>query len=242
MKIKILLISVLMCFLAACGNDSKNENTIVFGTSLDYPPFEYYENGVPAGFDVELAYLVGEQLGKKVVIQDIQFSSILASIQNGAIDAGIATITYTEDRAKAFDLSYSYYNDKLAAIFLNEKPITSKLDMNSKKIACQIGTTTEIWLKKNVPTAILTLMDNNNQVIEAVKAGHVDIGYVDGAQAISFTKENPMLSYTAIAESDDGFSIAVKKGSPLLKDINSALAKLKKNGKLKELKNKWFKE
>jgi polar amino acid transport system substrate-binding protein len=98
----------------------------------------------------------------------------------------------------------------------------------------------EMWLKKNVPTGNLLLMDTNNQVIEALKAGHVDVALVDGVQATAFCQQNGMLDYTIIAQSDTGYGVAFKKGSPLLDALDKALQSLRTKGALKKLEQKWL--
>ena len=45
-----------------------------------------------------------------------------------------------------------------------------------------------------------------------------------------------------LAQSDTGYGVAVKKGSPLKDEINAALKALENNGELSALKKKWFGE
>lgn len=100
----------------------------------------------------------------------------------------------------------------------------------------------EIWLKKNVPAATVIAVDNNNQAIESLKAGHAEGVFIDGVQAKAFSANNPGLAYQIIAQADEGYGIAVKKESPLLNDINTALKSLADKGELQKLKQKWFKD
>ena len=59
-------------------------------------------------------------------------------------------------------------------------------------------------------TQIIT-MDNNNQAIEALKAGHVDGVLIDSVQGATFSQQNAGLSYAAIAKSDTGYGSLSKK-------------------------------
>ncbi|WPX96534.1 ABC transporter substrate-binding protein [Candidatus Bandiella euplotis] len=234
------LIATCMLFLG-CKED-KVQNVIKFGTSADYPPFEYYDSGKIEGFDIELARLVAKELGKEAIFEDMQFTSILAALQSGSIDAAISTITITQERKQSFDFSESYHKENLAVVYLKEQPIIEKSQLSEKKIACQLGTIMEIWLKKNVPAATVIAVDNNNQAIESLKAGHAEGVFIDGVQAKAFSANNPGLAYQIIAQADEGYGIAVKKESPLLNDINTALKSLADKGELQKLKQKWFKD
>lgn len=230
----------LVLSLSGCGEESGNNNIIKIGVSPDYPPFEFKKDGQLSGFDIDLARLIGRELGKEVKFAEMEFNSILASLNNDHIDAGISAITVTDERRKSFDFSDIYHFASLAAIYKKEHPINNKDDLMGKKVACQLGTTMEIWLKNNVTSARIITFDNNNQAIESLKSGYSQSVIIDADQAKSFALNNPELSYQIIAKADDGFVVALKKNSDLTKDINEALKKLIANGEVEKLEEKWL--
>ena len=238
------LIKLLLCFtilgIAAC-KPSTESHSIKFATSAEYPPFEYNVNGELRGFDIDLAKLIAKELGKEAIFEDMQFSTILPALQNNHVDAAIATITVTPERKQHFDFSQIYYFDAIAAVYKKTQPINSKADLASKKITCQLGTTMEIWLKRNSFTNHIIAMDNNNQLIEALKADHVEVAIMDRAQAHLFSQNNPHLAYQVIEQSEDGYAVVTQKGAPLLAQINQAIEKLKQQGEIAKLEEKWLK-
>ncbi|MBL7481460.1 ABC transporter substrate-binding protein [Legionella bononiensis] len=237
-----LLYAVLICFtLIVTGCDGENETQVLnVATSAEYPPFEYSDQGEIKGFDIDLARLVAKELGKKAVFHDMQFSSILPAVLSGQADFAISTITITKERKKNLDFSTPYYFEGMAAVFKTGQSMNSLSVLHDKKIACQLGTTMEIWAKKQVPSAELVLMDNNNQAVEALKAGHVDVVIMDGAQAPIFSKNNPGLAYVLIAQSEDGYALALPKNSLLTPEVNQALKNLEAKGEIQKLKTKWL--
>lgn len=241
--IKLGLCSVIFLLLGGLFGckTSENEKIIKFATNADYPPFEYKVNGELQGFDIDLAKLIAKELGKEAVFADMQFSTILPALQNGQVDAAISTITVTAERKQQFAFSTSYYFDGIAAVFKTAKPIKSKDDLKAKKIACQLGSTMEIWLKKNNFATHLQAMDNNVQTVEALKADHVEVILMDAAQAHIFSQKNPQLSYQFIEHSADGYAVAMPKGSALEADINQAILSLQQKGELTKLEQKWLK-
>ncbi|KTD55632.1 amino acid ABC transporter substrate-binding protein [Legionella santicrucis] len=218
----------------------ENTNTIHFATAAEYPPFEYNDYGEIKGFDIDLARLIAKKLGKEAYFDAMQFSGILPALSLGQVDAAISTMTITEQRKKNFDFTEPYYFESMAAVFPKEKPIKNTKELIDKKIAVQLGTTMEIWLKKNVPNTNILVMDNNNQTIAALKAGHVDLVLVDGIQGAVYSQKNPGLSFAVIAQSADGYGIALKKGSPLTQQLNNVLHDLEQSGELSKLKKKWL--
>ena len=230
--------TILACLIGCNGN--KTPETIRFVTSAEYPPFEFQENGVIKGFDIDLAELISQELGKKATFQNMKFCSVLPSLLSGRADAAISTITITEARKKNFDFSEPYYFGEIAAVFKNEDPITHTSELTNKKIACQLGSTMEIWLKEHFPKTPITAMDSNPQAIELLKAGHVNVVVLDSSQASVFCAKNPGLSYKIIAQAEDGYGIAFVKGSPWVPLMNKAIEKFKANGTLEQLKSKWI--
>lgn len=233
------LLFSLLLLLTGCHEEGVGDE-IKFATSADYPPFEYHEQGEIKGFDIDLAHMIAHELGKKAVIEDMQFSSILPALLDKRVNAAISTLTITEERQKSFDFSDPYHFASMAVVFKATSPITDKSQLAGKKIGCQLGTTMEIWLKKYVPDAEIVSLNNNNLAIESLKAGHVDAVLMDGIQASAFSKNNAGLSSTIIAQSDDGYGIAFIKSSPLKDKVNHALASLKAKGEIKKLEEKWL--
>lgn len=234
-----LALTFLLFFLASCDSDNSNDK-LVFATSADYPPFEYRIREELVGFEIELGKLIAQELGMEAKFKETQFSTVLTAVRNGMADAAISTITITTAREKNFDFSVPYYVESLAIIFPKDFSLENKAALKGKKIACQLGTTMEMWLKNNVKEAEVITTDTNPQAIETLKAGYVDGVLIDTIQASGFTKKNPQLSYKVIAQADTGYAIAFKKDSPLKDKVNQALRELEKQGKIKELRKKYL--
>jgi polar amino acid transport system substrate-binding protein len=233
-KIKDMFFITLLC-LTGCTQDDTSELKV--GISTDYPPFEYVEDNIVKGFDIDLMNMIGEKLHKKIEFINIQISSIFPAVQNGTVEIGISTITATDDRKQNFDFSEPYYYETIAAV--SNANIT-KIDLDNKKIACQLGSTVETWLKNNVDDYQLISLDNNNQAIEGLKNNNYDMVLMDGIQATTFAKKNNFIAST-LDTTGQGYSILLPKNSPLTNDINQAIQNLKKEGKINEIEQKWIK-
>lgn len=173
--------------LTACKQEDNNE--IHFATSADYPPFEFVSNNHLTGFDVELAHLIAKELGKKAVIDNMQFSTVLPALTTGQDEAAISTLTITKARQKNFDFSNPYYFEGMAAVYKISQPVTSTDQLKDKRIAVQLGSVMDIWVHKQFASTQITAFDNNNQAIEALKGDYLDVVVMDAAQALVFSKK-----------------------------------------------------
>ncbi|CAO4845095.1 MAG: Membrane-bound lytic murein transglycosylase F [Holosporales bacterium] len=235
------LIAFLLCFiLCACQKESDHKNIIKFATSGDYPPYEFFENGTLKGFDIDLARLVADEMGMEAHFENMQFSSLFKALQTDHVDAAISTIAATKERSVEFDFTIPYAHEKIVALFHASHPLASDRDLVGKKVAAQLGSTMEIWAKKNISNVRIMAVNQNNHGVEALKAHHVDAVLLDHVQGVMFKQQNPGLQVQTMADAPDGFCIALQKSSPYTQKINVILEKLKKSGQLDGLKKKWM--
>lgn len=89
------------------GVDRSN-GKLVMATNAAFEPYEYYDNNVIVGIDADMAQAVCDKLGYELVIEDMEFDSIINAVQSGKADMGVAGMTVTEDRLKSIDFTDSY--------------------------------------------------------------------------------------------------------------------------------------
>lgn len=91
------------------------ENKFVVGTNCPWSPFEYIDNGLVYGVDMEIAAGYAQKHGLELVIANIDFDAIFTSLDAGYVDIGMAGITVSADRA-AYKFTQTYYNASLQII------------------------------------------------------------------------------------------------------------------------------
>ncbi|MDR1457216.1 MAG: transporter substrate-binding domain-containing protein [Puniceicoccales bacterium] len=210
-----------------------------FAICADYPPFEYVSHGEFVGFEIDLARQVATAIGRVAIFHDMAFASIFPALKNGFADAAISAITSTHNRRAAYDMTQSYFQEILFTVFDIFNRIEGREALAGQKVACQLGSTMELWLRKNVPSAKISTVDTSNQAIEMLKAGHVGAVVIDAPQAREFVAQNANLFCAYLDESSDGYAIAFPKGSALAKQANQVIEKFKTDGTIDALKEKW---
>ena len=71
---------------------------LTMGTNAAFPPYEYKDGDDIVGIDAQIAQAMADKLGLKLEIVDMDFDSLIASIQSGKIDMSLAGMTVTEER------------------------------------------------------------------------------------------------------------------------------------------------
>lgn len=88
------------------------------GTSLGAVPISSEgQNGLYAnGYDVQIAQYVANRLGLKLEIYAMEWDSLIPAVNSGAIDAIIAGMSPTAERAQQVDFTDTYYESNLVVI------------------------------------------------------------------------------------------------------------------------------
>lgn len=100
-------------------NVDRSNGTLIVATNAQFKPYEYYENGEIVGIDMDIMRAICDELKMELKIEDIEFDSIITSVQSGKADVGAAGMSVTEDRKKNVDFSDFYSETKQVIIVRN---------------------------------------------------------------------------------------------------------------------------
>ena len=250
----ILVVAMLAtCVLAftSCGKDDaqvdvdaekKAENVIKMGTNAAFPPYEFKEGEEFKGIDVEIATAIAKELGCELEIVDMEFDSIITSVQKGEVDFGMAGMTVTDERKLEVDFSSSYATGVQVVIVAEDSAIASLDDLEGKKIGTQLGTTGDIYSKDDYGAENVTSYSKGADAVIALKGGDVDAVIIDNEPAKAFVAENEGLKILDTEYAIEDYAIAVsKENTELLDDINAALEKLTSDGTIDAIIAKYIK-
>lgn len=215
--------------------------TLVVGTSVDFPPFEFISNNKIIGFDIDIINIIAKELNMNILIRDMKFYTLIPSLESGDIQIAIAGITYTDERAKQIDLSTSYYSNKFAMLVVGEHDRINPIKPGMK-IGVEEGSMMEQWLKKQRIGIEIITMDSNTTLIKSLENNDLDGVLFDAVSAKAIIKLHPYIPFNLVdlaGVAASGMSIGVMKDSPLLERINSILKQLHSNGEMAKLKAKW---
>lgn len=209
------------------------EGKLIVGTNAAFPPFEYVgDDGEPDGFDIALIKAIGEKMGYEVEIQDMEFGSLVAAIGT-KIDASIAGMTITEERMQSVDFSDSYYDAVQFVVALSDATYETAADLEGKTIGCQLGTTGES-IAGEIAGATVQSYDKGVDAVNDLINGKIDVVIIDQNPAQVFAEkfEGKVVAIDGASFDfePEEYAIALPKGSPLIDQVNEALAELKADG------------
>ena len=228
--------------LAGCGSSSSDENTLVMATNATFPPYEYVEGDEIVGIDPEIAAAIAEELGMELQIEDVEFDSIVAGVASGKYERGMAGMTVDPERLESVNFSDSYATGIQSIIVKEGSPIQSVDDLSSStKIGVQQGTTGAQYAADDYGQDAVVNFNKGADAVQALVTDKVDCVIIDNEPAKSFVEANPGLKILDTEYAVEDYAICVAKDNDeLLDKINDALAKLKKDGTLDEIINKYI--
>lgn len=224
---------------------------ITFATEATYPPFEFVTpSGELQGFDIDMAKALCAKIKAQCVFINQPFDSLIPSLKLGKFDAIIAAMAITEERQKQIDFTVSYYEDKVS--FVGHKDALFDVapgKMKNKTIGVQQGTTFQTYVEKTYgkDIKVKTYASKESAFLD-LKAGRVDAVMGDTPLCAQWVKEHGGGEYQLMGTTvpdpkyfGKGNGIAVKKGNKaLLKELNKAIAAIKKDGTAKKLEKRYF--
>jgi polar amino acid transport system substrate-binding protein len=225
---------------------------IRFLTENDYPPFDFPgPDGNPAGFNVDLARMICEELKVTCTVQARRFDTLIAALGDNHGDAIIASLAPSPALRERVDFSDPYYRSPARFVTLRE----SKLDdiaperLEGRKIAVVAGTAHEAYAKTFFTEAETKAYPNAEAAREALRRAEVDLLFGDGIQLAFWLNGTDSGNccefrggpFTESRYFGEGIGIAVRRGNDTLRQaLNWALFGLWEKGQFTDLWLRYF--
>ena len=237
---------------AAETSEPTRRVVVRFLTESDFPPFNFYdEDGVLVGFNVDVARAICLELGTACDIKVRPWGELLLALKRGEADAVIAAHAVTPQALTIVDFTdrYFYTPGRFAGKLGGESIEMTPEGLESKRIGVAKDTAHEAYLKAFFRSSAIKAYESADLARDALIQGEVDYVFDDGVSLIFWLhgtaskrccemKGGPYLEPKFFG---DGIAIAVPKNDQQIKTlINGALARLRANGRLDELVERYF--
>lgn len=225
-----------------------NDGVLTMATNAQFPPYEYYEGEKIVGIDAEIVAAIAEKLGLDYVIEDMEFDSIITSVQTGKADIGLAGMTVTDERKEAVNFTESYATGKQVIIVTEDSAITSVDDLfaegASHVIGVQRNTTGDLYTTWDLEDAGLATIDRYSkgaEAVQALKTGKVDCVVIDNEPAKAFVAEVDGLKILETEYIEEQYAAAMNKDNEALYEaVNGALKELIADGTVQSIIDKYI--
>jgi polar amino acid transport system substrate-binding protein len=232
--------------------DLSRLTVIRFLTETDYPPFNFTgPDGNPAGFNVDLARAICDEIKVTCTVQMRRFDTLLDALSSNKGDAIIASIAVTPQTRARLDFSDPYYRAPARFVSRREAVMAEIRPeyLEGKKIGAVAGSAHEAYLKAMFTDAEIKSYPDNDAVRAALRRGEVDLIFGDGISLafwINGTDSADCCAFSGgpFVESryfGEGIGIGVRKGNDLLRQaLNWALFRVWEKGRYTDLWLRYF--
>lgn len=251
--IRLLSAAFMVAGSAILLHPAQAQETVTIATDATFPPFEYIDSaGKLAGYDIELMEAICEVSNLKCNIISAAWEGMIPGLVSGKYDALISQLTVTPARRQILTFSDIYSLPIFR--FVGKKGANYEFTpegMKGKVIAVQTGTPMDAFVTKHFPQSDIKRYTAGSAAYLELAAGRADLHLSYEAQIVhSFLKSpegkdfdlvGPRYTGKDAPELGEGVAIAInKRKTELVKAINGGLAKLRENGRMSALDEKYF--
>ncbi len=214
------------------------------GANIGNVPWEFQDaKGDTVGFEVDLANEIGKRLGMDVTFVNIPFTGLFAAVQSGQIDAAVSSITITPKRLESVAFAQPYYDSDQSLTVKADSGITNLKGMAGKVVGVDTGSTGDMYATKHMDEDKFSDVRKYEGLAPAMldlAAGRID-GYISDIPALQYyVKDKPIYKVVERIPTGERYSMMFAKNSPLLTKVNDEITKLKQDGFIAKLHEKWF--
>lgn len=253
-----------LLFVAACGNNDtkdegstdqatkdepKEEKVIRVGATGQSFPNAYQEGEKLVGFDVEVIEKIADNLGYKIEWTLSDFSGLMGQLEANKLDTVANTVAVTPEREEKFYFTdpYSYAGAQIVTNKDNDN-INTLEDLKGKTVAGVLGSNNVKNLEnydKNGDIEIRTYETRDGALNDVINK-RVD-GYINSRSNLIAEIEKRDLPLKLVGDPVAYESVAFpfaknEQGQKFQEEINAEIKKLREDGTIKEISEKYFKE
>jgi polar amino acid transport system substrate-binding protein len=197
----------------------------------------------PVGYDIDMANLIGKELGVKVEIIPVTSANRIPYLQTKKAHIVISSLGRNPEREKVIDFSTAYAPFFSGVYGIMDLAAAKLEDLAGKTIGATRGSIEEQEISKTVPSSsTVKRYEDNNATISAFISGQVDLIATGNTVAASIAEKSkarpPILKFVI---KDSPCYIGMNKDEPkLMSKINEIIEKAKKSGELNKISEKWL--
>ena len=231
-------------------DEIRDRGTLLVGTTGDYRPLSFFESqtGTYWGFDIEVANEIANALGVKVAFVKTSWptltSDVLADPQ--LFDFAIGGITISDERKEKMMMSDGYLaNGKTILCRATDKDLYQSLadiDKPSVRVMVNPGGLNEKFAYANLPNASIYVYPTNEDIPTLVAEGQADVMITEITEAPYYVKADSRLAAPLLIKpfNHGEIGILMRKGQDnLMQIVNTTLQRMKDDGTLNSLKEKY---
>jgi polar amino acid transport system substrate-binding protein len=226
-------------------DDVMKAKVIRIAVPQDFAPFGSAGPDLkPVGYDIDMANLIGKELGVKVEVVPVNSANRIPYLQTKKVELVISSLGKNEEREKVIAFSNAYAPFFQGVFGLKDAKIAKPEDLAGKTVGATRGSIEEQEITKLAPpTATIKRYEDNNATIASFLSGQVDIIATGNIVAAAIAEKSPARApVSKFVIKDSPCFVGMNKGEDkLLAKVNEIIAKAKADGELNKISEKWLK-
>ncbi|HEY8337120.1 MAG TPA: transporter substrate-binding domain-containing protein [Tardiphaga sp.] len=226
-------------------DDVMKAKVIRIAVPQDFAPFGSAGPDLkPVGYDIDMANLIGKELGVKVEVVPVNSANRIPYLQTKKVELVISSLGKNEEREKVIAFSNAYAPFFQGVFGLKDAKIAKPEDLAGKTVGATRGSIEEQEITKLAPpTATIKRYEDNNATIASFLSGQVDIIATGNIVAAAIAEKSPgRAPVSKFVIKDSPCFVGMNKGEDkLLAKVNEIIAKAKADGELNKISEKWLK-
>ena len=197
-------------------------------------PVENVAGAYAEGYDVQIARILADQLGKELVIVKLSWDGLIDALNQGQIDAIIAGMMDTAERRESINFSEPYRETTYGLMVLADSPYlnaTSIQDFSGAAVLGQQGTALDDVIEQIEGVDHLSPVGSVPDMISRLQQGTCDAIVINVENAQGYLASNPNFRLVTFDEGS-GFTLPAKgscvglrkSDNELLDQINTILS------------------
>ena len=227
----------------------EERGTLVVGTTGDYRPLSFCESdGTYWGFGIEVAKEIARYLGVEISFVKTSWPTLSADVlaEPQLFDMAIGGITITDARRETMLMSDGYLaNGKTILCRASDADrfrSLSDIDKEDVRVMVNPGGLNEKFAKEHLTHATLLVHPKNEEIPSLVAECSADVMITEITEAPYYVKTDSRLAAPLLNEpfTHGQIGVLMQKGQEdLLEMVNNAIEKMKADGTLRQLHEKY---
>jgi polar amino acid transport system substrate-binding protein len=246
--VRVAVAAFAVTFVLAAAAPASAQQVLKVGSTPTGIPFTFLDTKTNSiqGVMVDLITEIGKDAGFTVQIEPMQFSTLVPSLTSNKIDIISAAMFATAARKEVIDFSEPVYTygEGLVVPKTDAKNYASQEDLKGETVGAQVGTAFVDALKKTGLFSEVKVYDTIPDILRDVNAGRLKAGFAD-YPILAYNLKQGAFGDVRLVDSYNPATVGTvaigirKSDTDLLGKINASLAKLKANGALDKILDKW---
>lgn len=220
-------------------------DTIRVGMSGGYFPFTFVKQDVLQGFEVDFMNAIGKETGDTIEFSTMGFSGLIGALEAGRIDTVANQITITPEREAKFAFTQPYvYDGAQVVVREGNDAIKGVDDLRGKTVAVNLGSNFEQLLRELPFANEITIKTYESNIEQDTALGRVDAFVMDRVSSAQVIAESPLplqLAGAPFSEIRNALPFRKDETGEAMRDrVDAAITKLKADGTLKAISEKWL--